>query len=259
MSNSWLGILTLLALVTSACSEVQPLPDGPLQLAPGQGLAAVVMDAPGPVLGIEYAAKSKDGTDFAVPDTRGDGLALALVPVTAGRYCLRHFVFDNNAFEPSQELGCLTVLPGHITYGGHIVPESGADGSITDQQFRPTEFLAALHRQYPKLAAAYPVAAASGPPAGVQATPDTQELSTWIQDIPDTRSQAIYIQNDTGWAMHLTRIRIYLCSNVEQTCGLHPMDVVLAPFETRQVLELSPADPAANYAYRYDFNYERVD
>lgn len=249
-----IGIMAALA----GCATAGLQQDGPIQLGPDQGLAGIVMNAPTRITQISFAAKDPGGKKFEVPDTQG-GWTLYLIPVKAGRYCLQHFRLSRIIFDSVQDLGCFTVLPGHITYSGDMVPSIGPDEAVTDHQFNPTLFVEALHKLFPILAGTYPLAAPTPPPAGTDATSDDREMSTWVQDVPVTGSQAVYVKNNTSWSVKITDFSLTACMNIKQACVKTPMDTVVAPFQTRQIVVIEPAQPNAAYSYRYDYHYDDVD
>lgn len=256
--NVRLVTFAILMVSLAGCASTGELADKPVQLQPDQGIAAIMLDAPHRITQITYVAKDKHGTDFEVPDTRG-GPALYLVPATAGRYCLKHFRYWRVVFRSTEDLGCLTVVAGHITFGGVIVPSIQPEQAITDQQFKPDAFATLLHQQYPVLAGLYPLASAPQPPAGVDATPPTSRLSTWTQEVPGKQAQAIYVQNNTSWSIELTDLDIVLCSNTNVSCGEHTLNVVLKPFSRREIMTISANDASKDFSYRYDFSYLNAD
>jgi hypothetical protein len=253
-----IGSCVLLVIALAGCASPAGLVDKPLKLPAGDGIAAIMLDAPHRITQISYVAKDKGGTNFEVPDTQG-GPALYLVPVPAGRYCLRYFRYWQVVFRSSQDLGCLSVVAGHITFGGDIVPSIQPDQAITDQQYNLEQFTGMLHKQYPVLANMYPLAVAPSPPAGVDATPPTYAVSTWSQDIPGGLNQAVYLQNNTSWTIELTDFYMLECKNTNPDCGTSKLNITLAPFERKQVMIVKPADPGLPYEYRYDYDVINVD
>lgn len=247
---------SLIALAGCASAGLQQ--DGPIQLGPDQGLAGIVINAPTRITQISFVAKDPGGNKFEVPDTQG-GWTLYLIPVKAGRYCLQHFRLSRIIFDSDQDLGCFTVQPGHITYSGDMVPSILPDKAVTDHQFNPTFFTDALHKQFPILSGTYPLAASTPPPAGANATPDDREMSTWTQDVPGTGSQAVYVKNNTSWSIKITDFNLTACMNIKQACVKTPMDIVMAPFETKQIMNIEPANRDEAYSYQYDYDYDDVD
>lgn len=256
-----LAAISIIACVATlaGCASSTELQDQPVQLQPGYGIAAIVFRAQDRVTQLSFAAKYPGGKSFEVPDTAG-GLSVFLLPVRAGRYCLKHFLHKHAIFESDGDLGCLTVIPGHISYGGELVPSDAMDGgAFTDQQYNPESFVAVLHQRYPVLAGLFPLAAPTPPPAGVDISPRTYQFSMWAQNVPDTNTQAIYVQNNTAWTLKLTYIDLSECENVKQACGKQPLGMTLAPFETKQAFVIGPADATQAYNYRYNFDYDQVD
>ncbi|HEX5340236.1 MAG TPA: hypothetical protein VFX47_05100 [Gammaproteobacteria bacterium] len=253
-----ISLVIVLAVMLTGCASTTELADKPIQLQSNQGIAAIMLNAPHRITQITYAAKAHGATGFEVPDTQG-GPALYLVPVQAGRYCLKHFRYWRVVFKSTQELGCLTVVAGHITYGGEIVPSIGPDHAITDQQFNLAAFTGMLHKQYPVLAGMYPLASAPPPPAGVDATAPTERTSTWTQVLPGGQNQAVYVQNNTSWTIELTDLNLIVCRNIAASCGPHSLNMMIGPFARKQVMLITPADGTLAYSYRYDFSYVNAD
>lgn len=246
------------ALLLAGCASNVLQADKPAQLLPGEGIAGIVLNAPTRITQISYKGMSPGAKGFEVPDTQG-GWTLYLVPVPAGRYCLQHFLYWRTIFNSDQDLGCLTVLPGKISYGGDIVPSILPDHAETDQQYDPIPFNNELHKQYPAIAAAYPVAASAPPPAGVDLNLIQDRISAWAVNAADGKSQEIYLRNNTSWSLKVTDVVLSDCDNVKQACGKTALDVVLDPFATRRIFVVEPLDTQKTYSYGYNYDYQNVD
>jgi hypothetical protein len=219
----------------------------------------VVLDAPERIREVQFTPRFPGGSEFDVPDTQG-GATLYLIPVKAGRYCLQHFYYHAHPVKSSEDLGCFTVVAGHITYSGDIVPElkqfNSRDNTAiyTRQDHEPKLFHSLLQAGYPKMAAAYPVAA----PAPVSLQPGMDppsadaELGFWYEFGPD-QSESINVQNNTSWDVKVTHLQLVECENLAQPCADLPLEVVLGPFESRKLLTLGPADPRKPYSFRYQY------
>jgi hypothetical protein len=230
--------------------------DAPRTLQPDEGIAAVVLDAPARIQQVQFAPRFPGGSSFEVPDTQG-GATLYLVPVKAGRYCLQHFFYDRGTSRSETDVACFTVIAGHITYSGNIVPElqdigEGKSSITVDQHHQPAMFMKLLQANYPKMAAAYPLAAPPPVPPGVEAPSSADELGFWYQNGPD-RSQTLNVQNNTAWRMKITRLKLYNCENLAQPCSDSKMDLELGPFETRKIMTFTPADQQQAYTYRFQY------
>lgn len=254
--RNWLLVILMAALL--GCASSSELANKPVQLQSGQGIAGIVLDAPNRITQIKYVATDARGGGFEVPDTQG-GPSLYLIPVQAGRYCLQHFRYWRAIFDSVQDLGCFTAVAGKITYAGTIVPSPNLSGAQTDQQFNPAQFHAMLQQQYPVIAGMYVVASAPEPPAGVQATPASNLISTWVENVPHGAGQAIYVQNNSSWSVEIVNLRLYDCSNIKQACGTSTLHAALGPFVRKELMVVEPASTDAPYAYMYDFNYRNVD
>lgn len=254
----------VLLLVLTGCGSQPVAVDQAVVLQADEGVAAVVMDAPDRISKIQFTPRFPGGSKFEVPDTQG-GPSLYLVPEKAGRYCLQHFTYHGGRVESQEDLGCFTVIAGHITYSGDIEPElqNYSEGNsttiFTKNVHNLAQFRELLKANYPKLAAAYPLAAAAPPPAGIDPPSADDEIGSWMQQDDKDRTYTIYVQNNTAWNMKLTRFRLYDCENLAQACDDKKLDLSLAPFETRKVLTVGPADAHASYNFRYQYWHEEAD
>jgi hypothetical protein len=246
-------VAVLLITLYSCASTPQPQPRD-IVLQPGQGIAAILFSSQGRVTQISFAAMDPGGKGFEVADSPGDR-ALYLVPVPAGRYCLQRFFFGNRHYQSEHGLACFTVLVGHISYSGDIVPSFEPGQGNIDRQFFPAAFLEMLHQQYPEAASTYPLAAPAAVPAGVKPTSDAYLLSTWVQPVPGSMAQAIYMRNNAAWEVKLADLDLSECANVKQACGKSQPGLVLKPFESREVLRIESADGVAAPDFQYTFDY----
>ena len=256
--NIGFGLTMFGALIMAGCASTSELMDKPVLLQADQGIAAIVLDAPNRITQISFIAKDVGGTNFEVPDTQG-GPSLYLVPVKAGRYCLRHFRYWRVIFDAKQDFGCFTAIAGHITYAGDLVPSPSSMGATLDHEFIPTTFTDMLHKQYPVLAGRYPIASAPMPPAGVDATLATDIMSTWVENISENSAQAIYVQNNSSWTVEISDFNLTDCINTKPTCGSHQLNVAIGPFARKELMVIGPVDVHTAYSYRYNYNYQNVD
>jgi hypothetical protein len=255
----------VLAVVLSlaACGTQPVVSDDPQPLAPGDGIAAVVLDAPDRIQEIQFAPRFPGGDKFEVPDTQG-GATLYLVPVKAGRYCLEHFYYHRAAVKSVEDIGCFTVVAGDITYSGDIVPQledfNSRDNTTiyTRLDHEPTLFRRLL-AGYPKMAAAYPLAAAApvSLQEGVDPPSKDAELGFWYEFGPD-QSESINVQNNTSWNMKITHLQLSDCQNLAQPCTDVPLNVTLGAFESRKLMTLGPADKHKDYNFQYQYWDEMV-
>jgi hypothetical protein len=246
-------------LALGACSSQPLVSDDPRPLQSGEGIAAVVLDAPSRIQEVQFAPRFPGGSKFEVPDTQG-GAALYLVPVKAGRYCLDHFYYNGGMVKSDEDLGCFTVIAGHITYSGDVVPELGEFSArdnttvYTRQDHEPALFRRLLQAGYPKMAAAYPLAAPA--PASLQPGMDPPsadaELGFWYEFGADG-TESIDVQNNTSWSMKITHLQLSDCENLAQPCADLPLNLTLGPFESRKLLTLGPADKRKQYTFRYRY------
>ncbi|MGE5624177.1 MAG: hypothetical protein ACM3ZT_01360 [Bacillota bacterium] len=257
------GFSVLLIAFLGGCGSNPVVVDAPAALQPDQGVAAVVLSAPDRITKIKFAPRFKGGDSFEVPDTLG-GAALYLVPVKAGRYCLENFFYNNTNFKSVKDLSCFTVVAGHITYGGEVEPELNTYsnertvGMYTKHEYDSQFFHQLLQEKFPKMAAAYPLAGPAPLPAGIKPPSQDKELSTWVQMDPD-HGHSVYVQNNASWTVVLERFQLLGCENVAESCGEQTLDLELAPFETRRIMTINPADPKQPFYYQYQYNFRGKD
>jgi hypothetical protein len=252
--------LSLLA----GCGTQPIVADDPRPLQADEGIAAVVLDAPYRIEQVQFAPRFPGGSKFEVPDTQG-GAALYLVPVKAGHYCLQHFHYSGTTVNSTEDLGCFTVISGHITYSGDIVPElsnfnQGHDTTVyTRQDYEPTIFRRLLQAGYPKMADAYPIAAPAPVKLQEGAEPPSAdaELGFWFEFGRD-RAETLEVQNNTSWTIKITHLQLLDCENLAQPCSDMPLNLLLGPFESHEVLTLGPADKDKAYTFRYQYWNEIV-
>lgn len=239
-------------------------PGQSVQLQPGDGIAALLMDTLDPVTQVLLVSTDGKGPTLDLPSMPA-GRTLALFEVPAGTYCLKQFSYGRyRFFSKKLELGCFQVTASHISYSGSIKPTAGRDPAtgedvaMVDQTFEPTTFLALLKQQYPQLLAAYPTA---GPATGkdVEAQDDvTKELATWSVEAADHRSFEVFMRNNANWPVTLTEFKITKCTNIKQQCGDQPTGMKIQPNTTIRFIVMEQADGQQAYEFQYQYNYEKV-
>lgn len=240
-------------------------PGQSVQLQPGEGIAALLMDTLDPVTQVLLVSTDGKGPTLDLPSMPA-GRTLALFNAPAGDYCLKQFFFGRYHFYSKKlELGCFRVTAGHISYSGSIKPTAGRDPStgqdaaLIDQEYEPGVFLALLKQQYPQVMAAYPTAGpATG--SGVEAQDDiNKEMAAWSVEAADRRSFEVYLRNNTNWPLMLTEFKLTECTNLKQKCGDQPVDMTLQPNTTLKYMVVEQADAEQAYEFRYEYNYDKVD
>jgi hypothetical protein len=240
-------------------------PGQSVQLQPGDGIAALVMDTLDPVTQVLLVSTDGEGPTLDLPSMPA-GRTLALFEVPTGVYCLKQFSYGEYRFISRKfQLGCFQVTTGHISYSGSIKPTAGRDpatgenGAIVDQAYEPAVFLALLKQQYPQVMAAYPTA---GPVTGngVEAQDDiSKELATWSVEAADHRSFQVFMRNNANWPVKLTDFKMTGCTNIKQQCGDQPVGMTIQPNTTIKVMVVEQADIQQAYDFRYQYNYDKVD
>lgn len=148
--------LLLSSLLLSACAGFTPLPhDGPVHLAPDQGLAALVIDTLDPLTEVEVRRRG-GGRELMVASVPV-GRDVYLFPVPAGSYCLTRFKYGNLSLAGSNGVqGCFTVRAGQLNYSGTFAPRVEEGKPVTHQVQDPPGFRILLQQQYPQVAQQFP-------------------------------------------------------------------------------------------------------
>ena len=122
------------ALALSACASLAPLAhDGPVQLAPNQGLAAVVIDTLDPLTDVEGESRNGRGPKLLVASVP-EGRDVFLFPVPAGTYCMTRFKYSTLSLSgPNGVLGCFQVRAGELSYSGTLAPRVEDGKPVTHQ------------------------------------------------------------------------------------------------------------------------------
>lgn len=278
MKNSALMLAAVLLAVLSACGTEPIQQDQPLVLAAGQGLAAVEFDAADPLS--QVALESAD-TKLEIP-ALPVGVNLYLFQVPAGNYCLTSFAFGRWHFfskDKQEQLGCFEVKAGELGYSGILAPRVVNGQPMIHQDPDVTSFRLLMSERYPIIAKQFlppevkPYTAADLAPSPTEApVSDTapvpvsvtshqapaagnDQLSTWMEEIPGTRAEAIFFRNNTGWPMEVKKFELYDCVAVKQACGVQKFRLKLPSNVIKQAMIVEPANPHDVYTFRYRFIY----
>lgn len=132
-------IIAILAMLLLAACATPTLPPGAsAELAPGEGLLAVGFDrGQSPVRWMVLS--SKDAASSVRVNNVAANLSLYLYEVKAGRYCLDKYSTGFSTFrskDPTKGL-CATVLPGRLSYFGHITPAPKVSKVTYDPSGKP--------------------------------------------------------------------------------------------------------------------------
>ncbi|HEY1992262.1 MAG TPA: hypothetical protein VGH71_07350 [Gammaproteobacteria bacterium] len=154
--------LLLSSLLLSACGSLAPLAhDGPVHLAPNQGLAALVIDTLDPLTDVEVEPRG-GGRKLMVASVPV-GRDVYLFPVPAGTYCMTRFKYSNLSLAGSNGmLGCFAVRAGQLSYSGTLAPRVEDGRPVTHQVQDPPGFRILLQQQYPQVAKQFPAPPAAG-------------------------------------------------------------------------------------------------
>lgn len=156
-----LTLAGVLMLTLAACSSLTPLAhDGPVHLAPNQGLAAVVIDTLDPLTDVE--GESRSGGPKLLVASVPEGRGVFLFPVPAGTYCMTRFKYSTLSLSGTNGvLGCFQVRAGQLSYSGTLAPRVEDGKPVTHQVQDPQGFRILLQQQYPEVAKQFPA-----PPSG---------------------------------------------------------------------------------------------
>jgi hypothetical protein len=98
-----------------------------------------------------------------------------------------------------------------------------------------------------------------GPP-GPPSTPG-RDLVVWLADLEDRAGGVIHARNDSESIQRVVSISLSDCFNVDLACGTHPVDVVVCPGQTRQVLVVRPrtAEHGEGFLFNWRFTARRYE
>jgi hypothetical protein len=276
--------MLLSVALLSACGTPPIQQDQPVVLASGQGLAAIVLDTLDPLEQVTFV--SSDGNNKLTIAALPIGLNLYLFQVPAGDYCFTRFQFGRWNFFPQdkvQQFGCFAVKAGQLGYSGTLSPRVINGEEMTHQQFEPESFRDLLAQRYPIIAKQFmasltppppPPAPSFAPEASTAAVPlvadkmdlsklkpkqspstGKDQVSSWAEQIGDTRSQVVFLRNNTLWTLQVANFEVYDCAGVKQICGVMKGNIILPPHVTKAVVQIDPASAYDAYAYRTRFVY----
>jgi hypothetical protein len=144
----------ILTGVLCACA-VSPLPmDQMVTLAPGQGLAAVMIDTLDPLSQVTF---QQPGGGKLLVAAVPKGINIYLFPTHAGRYCMTGFQFAS--FDFSARAGareCFQVTAGQLSYSGTLAPRVEEGRPVTHQVMDQQGFRVLLDERYPSVARQFP-------------------------------------------------------------------------------------------------------
>lgn len=150
-----LAAMVLLAAL-AACGSAPLALDQPLQLRPGQGLAAVMLDTLDPLTQVSLEPRSPDGIKLIIPAAPA-GKSLYLFPAPAGHYCLVSYHYGRYTLTGGGEgFGCFDVVSGKLVYGGTLAPRVEESKVVTHLVMDAAGFRALLQKLYPSVAGQFP-------------------------------------------------------------------------------------------------------
>ena len=154
-------ILLILAAMfaLAACSSLPLMQDGPVQLGPGEGLAAVTFDTLDALTHVSLMPR-EGGRKLQIT-TVPAGRTIYLFVVPEGEYCFTRFQFANWGFTARQggDLACFKVQAGQLAYSGTLAPRVEGKNIVNHQVQDMPGFRILLQQQYPQVAQQFPAPA----------------------------------------------------------------------------------------------------
>lgn len=247
--------------VWAGCSNIQPLQQGePPRLGKGEGLAAVMMDTADPLSEVFIRPAGGNGTALEIPSIPvGQNVYLFKAP--AGNYCFQQFHYgDILFFGRGADLDCFNVPAGELGYSGDLAPRVVNGQVIIHQNYDFDAFQRLLKKQYPQIAAQFlrpapPPAPGMPAPAQPARCEATQQVCAWTQTVAGSRSQTIFLENNTLWPIRIRVFQLYDCRNLRQACTTKRVNIRLRPHASAKVLTVDPANPLGAYAYQFRYEY----
>ena len=148
------------AILVTACSTAQIKPGQAVQLKPGEGIAAVVIDSTDPIGDIQFQSRDNPDNQIRIAGLDNPGVNLFLFAVPAGTYCESVFHYGDWKFTPEgrENARCFDVLAGRTAYSGNLAPRAFGDRDVRMMQnYTWTQFENQMKRDYPDLVAKYPI------------------------------------------------------------------------------------------------------
>jgi len=260
----------VLALSLAGCaSRPVPVPgpakqDQPMQLATGEGIAAVQLDVSD--VQPQILLREMGGHD-QVLEIRNPpmGQSLYLFKVDAGHYCMTQFYYNRQKVFP-KDSGCFTVLSGKVTFSGYLTPKVVDGLTYVDQSIRADDAEDQLKQLYPDVAKRFPrtavpslISAAGAKPEARQwgspkqsATGPDDPVSTWLEHHP-SHTESIYFHNNTDSMAMITAFQLRDCANIKQTCDPLTPYFSVPPHTTKKFMDVESAEQGKPHIYRYVF------
>ncbi len=80
-----------------------------------------------------------------------------------------------------------------------------------------------------------------------------QPLASWVHQVEGRNLAELRVRNDSDDTYRFTAVILESCINVEQTCGTHPVDVLVEPGQTRVILTIRRVDPWARFFINWSY------
>lgn len=227
-------------ILLSGCI-IQPIPqDQSLVLEKGYGLVAIQMLTDEQQPQVLFDPADGKGAQLEISGVPA-GNSLYVLQAPAGRYCMSEYFYLRQRINP-HGMGCFSVTEGHLVFSGYLSPQV-VDGKVfVEQAIREDDAEADLKRQYPLIASQH------------LETPASDLLVTsWLERTHGYKSE-IYFHNSMPVPSLIKTLGLFKCQNVKQECKVYDVNVLLAPHETKVLMEVEAADHAAAFWYGYEFN-----
>lgn len=266
----YIGLFFITALVGCSISPIQQ--DQPLLLGKGEGLAAVVINTTYPMNNVLIQPAGTGGSALKIPYAP-TGKSLYLFQTQTGNYCLQELHFNSLMFYGrGAGVLCFVVPAGQIGYSGDLEPSVENGRILMNQNYDFDSFLTLLKHDYPKIAAQFqpapPAALPTPAPESSQTAPTPlpipvvkphcdlhQQVCSWAENVAESRSQAIFLKNNTQWPIRITAMQLYGCINIKQPCTVRQVKIKLLPHADKKILMIDPADPDGAYTYQFRYEY----
>lgn len=260
------------AAVLAGCSVHPIQQDQPLVLGKDEGLAAVEFVTLDPLSEVFIRPAGNGGKSLEISAVPA-GQNLYLFQVPAGHYCFQQFHYGSILFFGSgASLACFIVPAGQLGYSGNLSPLVTNGQVLVHQDYDFESFRKLLKQKYPRIAAQFrptPMPAQAAPDQiQVQAAPEPateqqpkpqcdnlKQVCSWAENVANSRSQSLFIKNNSKWPIRIVTFQLYDCINVKQPCTTRQVDIKLAAHTTKKVLVVDPADPDGAYTYQFRYEY----
>jgi hypothetical protein len=95
-------------------------------------------------------------------------------------------------------------------------------------------------------------------PRGAPSVVPGRDVATWIHQ-PDRSTHEIWLRNDSEGIYWIHAVILRDCMNVREACGVHELDAVVCPGESRRLLAVRARDAVSALYFDWNWDAERYE